>query len=186
VIGIVSGGADLSDCGTYRYTLWRHWKLFPQACVLWLMLNPSIADHTQDDPTIKTCIHFSQLWRYDGMFVGNLYALRSPHPDALKKHQDPVGPDNRRWLQHMTDPEGRLAKVSLVVCAWGNNAPAARVAQVLRQISRPGLRFAHLGLTKSGAPKHPLARGVHRIPREQHPIYFDVQAWMGATRTHNP
>lgn len=179
---IVSGGAALSDCGTYRYTLWRHWQVFPYECVLWLMLNPSTADHTKDDPTIKTCIHFSQLWGYDGMFVGNLYALRSSHPSELKKHPAPVGPDNRRWLQDMTDPEKRIGEVSLVVCAWGNQAPASRVSQVLKQIQHPGLRFAHLGLTQSGAPKHPLARGKHRIPRDQKPIYFDPTTMMRATR----
>ena len=29
-----------------------------------------------------------------------------------------------------------------------------------------------LGLTKDGYPKHPMARGAHRIPRDQQPILW--------------
>lgn len=41
--------ADLSDCETYRYDLTREWDSdLPK--VVWIMLNPSIADERVDDP----------------------------------------------------------------------------------------------------------------------------------------
>ena len=40
--------ARLSDCGTYRYTLGRRWDDGPTAT--FVMLNPSTADASQDDP----------------------------------------------------------------------------------------------------------------------------------------
>src|ERR1700730_4474366 len=48
-------GAHISDCGTYRYRLWREWdRSLPT--LAFLMLNPSTADHLTDDPTITRLI----------------------------------------------------------------------------------------------------------------------------------
>ena len=44
-------GADFSDDRVYRYRLWREWDDSLPSC-LFVMLNPSTADATQDDPTI--------------------------------------------------------------------------------------------------------------------------------------
>ena len=42
--------AILSDCGAYRYELRRTWD-DQLPVLLWIGLNPSTADHLQDDPT---------------------------------------------------------------------------------------------------------------------------------------
>ena len=45
----------------------------------------------------------------------------------------------------------------LVICAWGmHGAMGDRAAVVERMLRGCGLRLYHLGLTKSGAPRHPL------------------------------
>ena len=52
-------GAIISACGQYRYHLWRRWdELLPT--MVWVMLNPSTADATEDDPTIRRCIGFAK------------------------------------------------------------------------------------------------------------------------------
>ena len=44
-------GAELSPDGVYRYTLTREWE--DGRCVCWLMFNPSTADATLNDATIR-------------------------------------------------------------------------------------------------------------------------------------
>ena len=41
----------------YRYALWRHWGATEVPRYLMVVgLNPSTADETKDDPTIRRCI----------------------------------------------------------------------------------------------------------------------------------
>jgi hypothetical protein len=111
------------------------------------MLNPSTADASQDDPTIRRCIGFSRAWGYGSLVVVNLFALRSTDPKALYASMDRIGPDNDR---HIADAATTAA---LVVCAWGNHgALTGRSAEVLRLLPRPH----YLRLTKAGQPEHPL------------------------------
>ncbi len=47
-------GAVFSPCGSWRYLLWRTGN--PRGKLLGMgLLNPSTADHTADDPTIRRC-----------------------------------------------------------------------------------------------------------------------------------
>lgn len=48
----MTGSAVISECGLYRYRLERH-GLSGAGAVAWIMVNPSTADATTDDPTIK-------------------------------------------------------------------------------------------------------------------------------------
>lgn len=152
--------AVISECGKYRYVLrrslgsilrWHH-------PVLFIMLNPSTADAEKDDPTIRRCMAFAKREGFTHLNVVNLYALRSPDPKHLALSADPIGPENDAWI----DKEVRGA--SAVIVAWGAHAFAAdRAKDVVRRVSQPWC----LGKTKDGSPKHPLARGVHRIPDDQ-------------------
>lgn len=138
--------AVLSTCGTYRYRLTRSWSSDPRR-VLWVMLNPSTADATLDDPTIRRCVAFSRAWGYGGLEVVNLFALRTAYPAELASHADPVGPLNDR---HLAEAAG---EADLTVAAWGAHAAAGRRARaVLPLLDSP----VCLGRTKAGAPRHPL------------------------------
>jgi hypothetical protein len=145
--------ALLSDDGRYRYRLSRVWDdSLPLAC--WLMLNPSVADHEQDDPTVRRVTGFSQSWGFGGFVVVNLFALRSTDPAELKRDPYPIGPDNDRHIWEAT--EGRR-----VIAAWGAGGnlvlPAGRRdLQVRADLHVRGRRLECLGLTKEGFPLHPL------------------------------
>ncbi|OXR47888.1 hypothetical protein PuT2_15460 [Pusillimonas sp. T2] len=144
--------AIISDCEQYRYRLTRQEQslIGNKPPIAFLMLNPSTADATEDDPTIRRLIGFARTWGHSGVVVANLYALRSPNPTALWSHTDPVGPDNDRHLL-------KLAKShSDIVCAWGNNARADRVGHVVQLLKNQGATLWCLGQTNSGAPRHPL------------------------------
>lgn len=141
--------ATISGCRTYRYTLSRT-GIFGDAPAVFLMLNPSTADATVDDPTIRRCLGFAATWGRNGIIVANLYALRATKPKDLWTHPDPVGPENDWWLAQIASrhPE--------IVCAWGANAKPARVREVAGILRAHGSRLMCLGTTKDGAPRHPL------------------------------
>jgi hypothetical protein len=143
----MESGADISSNGLYRYRLWRSWG-DGQRCV-WIMLNPSTADASLDDHTIRKCIGFAQRWGYYGIEVVNLFAMRSKNPAALYTAADPIGPDNDEAIL------SAVRSWSHVVCAWGNDGGlhnrSLRVSILLRHH-----KAKTLGLTKQRQPKHPL------------------------------
>jgi hypothetical protein len=142
--------ATLSPCGRYRYTLHREWMLGEGIC-LFVMLNPSTADASEDDPTIRRCIGFAQRWGYRELTVANLFALRSTDPEQLVDHPDPVGPDNDQWVE-------RLATAAdLCMVAWGAHPEAEkRAAAALERIRACAMEPHCLGITQEGHPRHPL------------------------------
>lgn len=138
--------AVISPCGRYRYQLGRRWRL--GRTVLWIMLNPSIADADMDDRTIKRCIAFSQREGFGDMLVGNIYAYRSTDPSVLWTlgAGEAHGPDNDKHLYAMA------RRADAVICAWGAHHPAQWLG--LQTLLVPRLQC--LGKTKHGSPKHPL------------------------------
>jgi hypothetical protein len=146
LFGILNVGARLSADGLYRYELWRRWG--DGRVLTWIMLNPSTADAEIDDPTIRRCVAFTKAWRYDAIRVVNLFALRATDPAELGQVEDPVGPENDAVLDSLGEVD--------VVAAWGAHAMAAtRVVDLQARGGLPaGMRC--LGMTKSGAPRHPL------------------------------
>lgn len=177
----IHAGAEISPCGTYRYRLWREWRLHPapaqwdmwvdhagkpiidgagkqlgepKSCVF-IMLNPSTADGEQDDPTIRRCVGFAKAWGYDRLEVLNLFAYRATKPKellALTHDRDPVGEHNIRAFQRAVFPS---RTVGVIVCAWGaHGAHLGQDETVLGWIGDQR-RYA-LGLTKEGHPRHPL------------------------------
>lgn len=139
--------AVISPCGQYRYALGRRWGGVG-ASVLWIMLNPSTADASIDDPTIKRCIAFSQRLGFTGLFVGNLWAYRATDPYALWDVDDARGPNRDAWLLDMA-----MAS-DAIICAWG----AHGAGHTLRSLNLPDVPRGTwcLGRTKDGSPRHPL------------------------------
>lgn len=138
--------AVLSKCRRYRYVLERIWQpTLPR--VLIVGLNPSTADAVQDDPTVRRCIGFGRSWGFGGVVLANLFALRSTDPSLLLRVDDPIGPDNDRWLRVLS------AQCTMTVIAWGvGGRLQQRADQVLPMLSN----IHHLGLTNGGHPRHPL------------------------------
>lgn len=153
-------GAILSPGDSaYRYLLWRPVSpLVPKVrALLWIMLNPSTADASSDDPTIRKVIGFTERNDFNLARVANLWALRSTDWKALRKHPNPIGPENDRYLRV------EIARADAIVLAWGNHAldvPGGRerIAHVTRMLEdAPMLTpIFQLGRTKIGMPFHPL------------------------------
>ena len=71
-----ANGAAFSVCRTWRYALWRRWNV-GLSCdmVAFVGLNPSYADESINDPTIRRCINFAKDWGFEGIYMLNAYAL---------------------------------------------------------------------------------------------------------------
>lgn len=146
-IGKQERGAIISNCGTYRYALWRYWdRSLPKA--LFLMLNPSIADAELDDPTLRRCMGFARTWGYGGLFIGNRFAFRCTQPGLLLKAEDPIGPLNGTYLSQMAE------RSEIIICAWGNAPIIKRLGQPFPDSITGPLHC--IELSKDGTPKHPL------------------------------
>lgn len=163
--------AILSDDGRYRYWLSRRWQRHGPLATF-VMLNPSTADATQDDPTIRRCIGFAKRWGLSGIAVVNLYALRSTDPSGLWLVDDPVGAENDGHIEAAAAIA--YAHDAPLIASWGANARPDRVAEVVQLHGMD--RLTALGVTLAGAPKHPLARGLHRIPDDARPVPWEVPA----------
>lgn len=152
------GGAGHDGCGTYRYELSRTWDWDSTLPVVgWIMLNPSIASAEVDDPTIRRCVAFTRTWGYGGLVVRNLFALRATDPQELRRHPDPVGPDNTEHL-------AQARHDAFTVCAWGAHPLAVVPGRALiASLTAMGVDVMCLGVTKAGHPRHPLyVRGDRR------------------------
>ncbi len=144
-LGLDHKQAIISECRRYRYALWRRWAEGSQ--VLFVMLNPSTANESIDDPTIRRCVGFAKSWGFGSLAVGNLFALRATDPSELTRNDDPVGPENDEHIL------GLMAQCDLVIAAWGCKGSYRKRNRVVRDFW-PNWHI--LDSTKDGHPKHPL------------------------------
>lgn len=143
-------GAEFSPCGTWRYRLWRVWAQHAR-CAMFLMLNPSTADETRNDPTVERCQRYAVRWGYGGLQVCNLFAFRATYPAEMLAAQDPVGPGNDAAILKTARAAG------IVICAWGNHgAHRGRAAAVGGILRKSGIALHCLRMTGAGEPGHPL------------------------------
>ena len=108
--------ARFSHDRKYRYLLTRQVRPINNGVVTFVMLNPSTADETQDDPTIRRCIGFADRRAYNWLFVVNLSPLRATNPkELLAAGSEP----DRVWDTNMACIQEAATKSDLVVAAWG-------------------------------------------------------------------
>ncbi len=141
------GGAVIT--GNYRYLLWREWDSDSKT-VSFIMLNPSRADASLNDPTITRCINFANSWGYGRLEVVNLFAYRTSQPSLLKQVAEPIGKDNDSYIlktAHNSDQ---------VILAWGNHGAWQKQDLYVLQLLKNHTHLYCFGVTKKGCPRHPL------------------------------
>lgn len=152
----------------YRYALWREWSMplidwRPEAYVLFIGLNPSTADETENDPTIRRCIDFARRWRYGALCMVNLFAWRDTKPAKMMEADDPVGPLNDYHLLRLT------REATLVVAAWGKHGSHLGRGDYIKSLLKDsGVDVHFLRRNDDGSPEHPLY-----IPADTFPRSFD-------------
>lgn len=150
--------ANISKDKIYRYTLSRTWDS-TKPTVLFIGLNPSIADENIDDPTITRCINFAKDWGYGALLMANLFAFRSTYPKEIYLIDDPIGKDNDHYILEC------VKQSDLIIACWGNNGTYMDREKIIKELV-PNLYC--LQKNKNGTPHHPL-----RLPRDINTIPFN-------------
>ncbi len=144
-----------------RFNLVRRFDypvMVPGRRMLFVMLNPSTATDTVDDPTVRRCRGFAMSEDCEFMEIINLFAWRSTNPYGLK--DQPFRPNNFEITQWHKSLERKPWRI---VAAWGDTGPAwlknkirTRIPVLLESCNMHGRIMHSLGTTNSGMPRHPL------------------------------
>lgn len=138
--------------------------------LVFLLLNPSDADAFKPDPTVTECRKRATALGADVLEVVNLFAWRSPYPTDLRKRthgERGDGPDNNHQIIEA------CTGAYMVIAGWGNDGDIGQRDRFVRNLLQvAGVPLYHLGTTCGGFPKHPLARGKHRIPADLQPVLW--------------
>jgi hypothetical protein len=141
-----------SEDRKYRYYLERN--LFPitdeQKTINFIMLNPSTADETKNDPTVERCCVRTKLLGFSKVVITNIFAFRSTDPKQLKLVTDPIGIKNDEHIYTAA------FNSDVVICAWGKDGilfdRAEQVKNLLKPFELKALRISEI----TGQPFHPL------------------------------
>lgn len=158
--------AIISDCGKYRHRLERRLPevplhssaLFAGKTIAFFGINPSTADASLDDATVRKWRGFCLRWGASRFIVGNVFAYRATDVKALASVEDPFGAG---FASYITDI---IAEADILVPCWGNTGKAPKKWRhafdvALDAMVQSGKPMRHFGLTNSGDPKHPLMLG---------------------------
>lgn len=145
--------AVFSRCGRYRYRLER--AVGPGITAAYIGVNPSRADATANDATIRKLIGFAPRHGIGHWLVGNVFAYAATDISDLRDCDNPTGPGNDRHLKAI------CAEAELIVLGWGTlgKLPATlrnHHKRVLRIVARSGQSLHCWGKTQDGQPRHPL------------------------------
>lgn len=149
-----SCGAEFSVDRKRRLVLWRKWDE-EKPMVMFIGLNPSIANEHEDDPTIRRVKGFARDWGYGGFYMLNLFTQVTPKPEELVAIKNQM--TDFRLLRRYSE------KSKLVVFAWGNFKEAIIRGEKCATML-PGAMS--LGLNSNGSPKHPLYIPANAQPFE--------------------
>lgn len=171
-----------SEDRAHRYTLWREWPVQdictfdphpdyypgkPDQFVQFIGLNPSKADETMDDNTIRILRGFAQRWGFGALLMTNLFAFRATQPRDMKAAADPVGAGNDHWLTVYARAAG------LVVACWSAHGNFKdRDLTVKKLFTTANIPLMCFGLTANNQPRHPLRLNYRTQPKP----YGNLQA----------
>lgn len=148
-----------SPCRKYRCRLRQIWEpTLPSLC--FLMLNPSTADETRNDPTVERCERRARATaECGGVEIINIFSYRATMPEDMKAQADPTGPDNDAHILEAA------RNAHMVICAWGRHGQHLdRGRNVLEMLHRECIKTYCLKINSDGYPAHPLYIGYNVKP----------------------
>ena len=151
-----AGFSGPDDC--YRTWLSRNWTpptkiIDVDGYALWIGMNPSTADASVDDPTIKKEIKFTKGLGLGGLIKCNVMNFRATYPaDLLKPLVIPRSDDNLPMIIGFA-----LSARKIILC-YGDLKPELRRygVETVAALQQAGHELWCLGITNGGSPRHPL------------------------------
>lgn len=146
--------AIISADEVYRYRLERTLgSNGPVAAIFGV--NPSTANATTNDQTIRKDIGFGERLGWSRIIKGNKFAFRAKDVKALRTAADPIGPDNNKHLEQI------MRDADIHIAAWG---PLSKLPPHLRHrwrmiqkiAAHVGCQLMCWGTAQDGHPRHPL------------------------------
>ena len=134
--------AEFSKDKMYRYSLSRRWSEKEQ--VLFILLNPSSGDDTDDDPTIRRLISISKNLGYGGFEVVNLYTIINPKRNKLYEKKRRFSQKNKNLIINL------VTQYKTIIYGWG--ATENEPIWLENKIKDPMC----FHINNNGTPKHPL------------------------------
>ena len=151
----MKSSASFSTCKDYRWNLSRYINK-SQKTLIFIGLNPSLANKSENDPTLKRLLGFAELWGYGSLIVVNLFARITKSPKVLASCDDPVGWKNDFELNKRISYWETKDSYELWI-GWGINGRLMnRDKLLLKRIKKSSKKPYVIGLTKDGYPRHPL------------------------------
>lgn len=148
--------AAFSPCRRYRYSLWRSWDSSKPTCAF-IGLNPSTADESVDDPTVRRCKRFARDWGFGALVMLNLFGFRATNPDDMMSESEPVGADNDETILQVARESRRIVAAWGTLGHWRNRD--RHVCGLLKDFP-----IVCLARTKWGFPQHPLYVRADVVP----------------------
>ncbi|MEM1339801.1 MAG: DUF1643 domain-containing protein [Bacteroidota bacterium] len=137
--------AAFSKNRLHRYCLIRIWDN-TKPKVAFVGLNPSTANETNDDPTIRKVIGFAKKWGYGGFYMLNLFTRITPYSKELL-HIQLLDKSSDYFLKFFASNSAKI------IYCWGKFPIAENRAKEVIQMLGPGYA---LDINKDGSPRHPL------------------------------
>lgn len=160
----VRGEARFSPCGRYRQALIRDWTPpgAAQRAILFIGMNPSVADAEVSDPTCHRELDFSRRWGFTRYLKGNMLDWRATAPTDLPL--DPAlaaSPANLPALMDMA------AEAEQILLAYGklHRRFDPVVQTTLARLRETGKPLLCLGRNRDGSAKHPLYLRKDTLPQ---------------------
>jgi len=158
----------LPEVATERHRIWLMRDTgapsYEIQCAVFLMLNPSLASRSKNDPTMRKLVGFNRRLSIRWFGVVNLFTKRTPYPAELFKEgfEDAVGELGDLVLHKMFQWAHALNVP--VVAAWGGNGFAGvqhqwmdvRAEAIRVMAKKYAVPLKCLGYAKDGSPRHPL------------------------------
>ncbi len=162
-----------SQCGSYRWILKRE-LLSGKKTVVFIGLNPSKANASNNDRTLIRIINFCSRWNYKNIYIINLFSLISKSPIHLSKSNDPIGENNDLITLKSLEfwRENRNCDLWL---GWGDKGQInGRDRKVLKLIKN----FSNLKSKENNHSKRVLCLGLSKKGNPLHPLYMPNQSFL--------